>query len=167
MHCSGAMGTEQTASFTSTTSRVTQLSSSTGHGCSPCCLSSYSLLISSYPPAQENSAKTWRDRKKRKTDRKKDGATCSPWPVQSASRRQPMRMGNVCTALSGLHELYMMRYVKMLPVYCVHLSLSFLFAFFFFNSLLSSFTPSFSTVLSRPQSLLFFSVTKYSLVVKC
>lgn len=157
MHRSGATGTEQTASFTSTTSRVTQLSSSTGHG----------LLISSYPPAQENSAKTWRDRKKRKTDRKKDRATCSPWPVQSASRRQPMRMGNVCTALSGLHELYMMRYVKMLPVYCVHLSLSFLFAFFFFNSLLSSFTPSFSTVLSRPQSLLFFPVTKYSLVVKC
>lgn len=95
--------------------------------------------------------------------REKAGTSCSSRLVQAASRRQPKGMGNVCAALSGLHELYMTCYVKMLPVYCV--SCSFLPPLFF--SSLTPFLPPSSSLLSRAQSLLCFSATKYSLDVKC
>lgn len=77
--------------------------------------------------------------KEKEGRREKAGTSCSSRLVQAASRRQPKGMGNVCAALSGLHELYMTCYVKMLPVYCV--SCSFLppphppLFFFFFNPL--------------------------------
>lgn len=48
---------------------------------------------------------------------RKAGTTCPSGLVPTASWRQPKGMENVHTTLSGLHELYMMRYVKMLPVY--------------------------------------------------
>lgn len=68
-------------------------------------------------------------------------------------------MENVYTALSGLHELYMMCYVKMLPVYCVSCA--------FFSAL---FLPSplfYQPLLSRAQTLLLFPVANDTVVVEC
>lgn len=81
-----------------------------------------------------SSATAWKDRKRereRRTERKA-GTTCSSWLVRTAGRRQPKGMENVCAALSGLHEVYMTCYVKMLPVYCAYHALFFLFFPFFF-----------------------------------
>lgn len=67
-------------------------------------------------------------------------------------------MENVYTALSGLHELYMMCYVKMLPVYCVSC------AFFSF------FPPPrplfYQPLLSRAQTLLLFPVANDAVVAE-
>lgn len=73
--------------------------------------------------------------KEKEGRREKAGTSCSSRLVQAASRRQPKGMGNVCAALSGLHELYMTCYVKMLPVYCVSCSFPPPLFFFFFNPL--------------------------------
>lgn len=129
-----------------------------------------SIAVTSGPGEQCQSLERQRWGKRERTERKA-GTTCSSRLVRAASRRQPKGMGNVCAALSGLHELYMTCYVKMLPVYCVYIALFSPPPPFFFPltpSLPPSFTLSFSPpLLSRAQSLLFFSVTKYSLVVKC
>lgn len=79
-----------------------------------------------------------KDRESKKE--RKAGTTCSSRLVRTASRRQPKGMGNVRAALSGLHDLYMMCYVKMLPVYCVYHA----FFFIFFNPPPPSFPLSFS-----------------------
>lgn len=169
MRRSGAAGTEQTSSATS---GVAPASAQTSAGC---CICSPGRLASSpaapcfhhcdlYPGGVGGTVPRPGKRGKEKEGwREKAGTSCSSRLVQAASRRQPKGMGNVCAALSGLHELYMTCYVKMLPVYCV--SCSFLPPLFF--SSLTPFLPPSSSLLSRAQSLLCFSATKYSLDVKC
>lgn len=92
------------------------------------------IIITSRLGEECQSLERQKERKRDRGTERKAGTTCSSWLVRTASRRQPKGMGNVYSALSGLHELYMTCYVKMLPVYCVYHAL-FFFPFFFFISL--------------------------------
>jgi len=171
-HCSAAVGTEHTAGFTSTTSGAAQLGSSAGHGCSPGRLSSLqppvSIIVTSSLGEQCQSLERQKEGK-RKKDREKDRNNL--FILACADCQPETAKGNVECVRCSVRTSWVIHDVLCENASCV-LCGSCSFLFFLFSSLTLFFPPSFSLsflplLLSRAQSLLFSSVTKYSLVVKC
>lgn len=154
----GAVGTEQTSSFTSATSRVARLGSNAGCGCSGGCLLSLqhpiSIPVTSSPWEQSQSLERQKEGRREKDAEKGRNnlfiLPCAGCQLETAK-------GNGECVHDSVRTSWVIHDVLCENASCV------LCVFF-----LKPLPPSFCLpLLSRAQSLLFFSVKKYSLVVKC